>query len=108
MNTQKYENIVNAIKTKIDPEKIILFGSRARGDNSENSDIDLLIIEKEPFNKERSRLKELARIRHAVKDTNFSKDILVYSCDEVDYWKDSVNHIIANGIREGTVLYERR
>ena len=36
-----------------------------------------------------------------------SKDILVYSRAEVEYWRDSLNHVVARALREGRVLYER-
>jgi hypothetical protein len=43
------QDIVDAIVQEVDPETIILFGSRARGDALPDSDVDLLIVEKEPF-----------------------------------------------------------
>ena len=39
-----YDQIVAFITSKISPEKIVLFGSHTRGENNENSDIDILII----------------------------------------------------------------
>ena len=39
----------------VDPEKVILFGSRARGDAEADSDFDLLVIEAEPFGPSRDR-----------------------------------------------------
>jgi len=35
-------------------------------------------------------------------------DLLVYSTEDVDYWRDSLNHVLARALREGTVLFERR
>ena len=35
-------------------------------------------------------------------------DLLVYSRDEVAYWRDSCNHVLARALREGKVLYERQ
>jgi predicted nucleotidyltransferase len=43
-NLSILEQIVAFITSKLSPERIILFGSYARGDNTENSDIDILII----------------------------------------------------------------
>ena len=40
------EQIVNTIVTTVEPDKIILFGSYARGDYKKNSDIDILILKK--------------------------------------------------------------
>ena len=47
--------MVQAIVAEVDPEQVILFGSRARGDAREDSDVDLVVVEAEPFGKTRSR-----------------------------------------------------
>lgn len=39
--------ILSVIKKTLDPKKVILFGSRARGDNSQDSDIDLAVLQKD-------------------------------------------------------------
>ena len=90
-----------------DPEQVILFGSHARGNAGINSDVDLLIVEAEPFGPDRDRNVEEARIWRALAQFHVPKDILVYSRDEVDYWRDSLNHVLARALREGKVLYER-
>ena len=41
--------MVRAIVDEVDPEQVILFGSRARGDERESSDVDLIVLEAEPF-----------------------------------------------------------
>lgn len=38
--------VLSAIKSSLDPQKVILFGSMARGDNDQNSDMDLAVIQK--------------------------------------------------------------
>ena len=104
---QVLEEMVQAIVREVDPEQIILFGSRARGQGGPDSDLDLMIVEREEFGKGRDRRKELARIRKALSEFRIAKDILVYSIQEVEHWRDSINHIIASTLREGKVLYER-
>lgn len=101
------QRMAQAIVEEVDPEQIILFGSRARGDSRQDSDVDLIVIEAEPFGKGRSARSERIRIRDAVKDFNVSKDILVFSLDDVEYWRDSLNNVLARALREGKVLYER-
>jgi predicted nucleotidyltransferase len=101
------EQMVQVIIDAANPEKIILFGSRARGDSRESSDIDLLIVESEAFDAKRSRRKEMARLWRLLAPFPFAKDILVYSRDEVEYWRHSLNNIVAKALREGKVLYER-
>lgn len=102
-----YSEIINLILSEIEAEKVILFGSRARGDNRPESDIDLLIIQKNDFGKSKNRWNETLRIRKALKDYKISKDILLFSESEVEYWKDSINHIIPTCLKEGKVLYAR-
>ena len=102
------DQMVQAIVAEVDPEQVILFGSRARGDAREDSDVDLVVVEAEPFGPERSRRQELVRLYHALVEFPVSTDILVYSHDDVDYWRDSLNHVLARALREGKVLYERR
>ncbi len=99
--------MVDAIVQEVDPERIYLFGSRARGTNSDESDVDLLIVEREQFGHQRDRWSELRRIRRVLRPFRVSKDILVYGRDEFEKWQNSVNHIIARAAREGRLLYER-
>ena len=99
--------IVEAIVRDADPDQVILFGSRARGDQREESDLDLVVIEAEPFGHNRSRHQEMVRLNRAIAKFLPPTDILVYSHDEVDYWRDSLNHVLARALREGRVLYER-
>ena len=101
------EGMVQAIVDVADPEQVILFGSRARGDAGVDSDVDLVVVEAEPFGPGRDRRAEAARLWRALAGFRVPKDILVYSRDEVDYWRDSLNNVLARALREGRVLYER-
>ena len=100
--------IVQAIVNEVDPERVILFGSRGRGDERQDSDVDLVVVEAEPFGPNRSRHKEMVRLYHAVAGFPVAADVLVYSRDDIDFWRDSLNHVLARALREGRVLYERR
>ena len=102
------QQMVDAIVVEVDPEQVILFGSRAKGDAHEDSDVDLVVFESEPFEDGRSRHAEEVRLYSALSNFQVSKDILVYSHEEAEYWQDSLNHVLARALREGRVLYERR
>ena len=102
------QKMVDAIIDEVDPEQVILFGSRARGDSFEDSDVDLVVLESTPFEEGRSRHAEEVRLYSALSDFRVSKDILVYSQKDAEYWRDSLNHVLARALREGKVLYERR
>jgi len=56
----------------------------------------------------RSRHKELVRLYHAIAEFPVAADVLVYSHEDVDYWRDSLNRVLARALREGKVLYERQ
>ncbi|MBF0181942.1 MAG: nucleotidyltransferase domain-containing protein [Magnetococcales bacterium] len=89
------------------PERIILFGSHARGDARPDSDVDLLVIEDEPFGPNRSRFREIARLERAMGTIPVATDILVYSLEEVERLKSSANHVVGRALREGKVLHAR-
>ncbi len=101
------QEMVDIIVREVDPDTIILFGSRARRDARPDSDIDLMIVEKEPFSAGKSRRKESGRLYLALMDLPGPKDILLYSRDEFDFWKESLNHVVGRASREGRVLYGR-
>ena len=107
LSVQVLENMVRVIVDIADPEQIILFGSQARRESRQGSDIDLLIIESDPFGEKRSRRKEMAKLWRAQAPFPFTKDVLVYSRDEVEYWRHSLNNVVAKALRESKVLYER-
>jgi uncharacterized protein len=97
--------MVEIIVREADPQAIVLFGSRARGDARADSHVDVLVIEREPFGPARSRIKEAARLYRALGDLPASKDLLVYSRDEVEARRSTPNHIVARAFREGLVVY---
>ena len=101
------QEMVEAIVQEVRPQRIYLFGSRASGSCTANSDVDLLIVEDDTFDPDRNRWSELKRIRKALRPFRVPKDILVYSRHECEKWQKSINHIIAHATREGKLVYER-
>ena len=99
--------MVSTIVSEVAPETIIIFGSRARGDARPDSDVDLLVVETEPFSPQRSRRKEAARLYMALRGLAVSKDIFLYSREEFEHWKNSLNHVVGRAHREGRVLHGR-
>lgn len=99
-------DMVDVIVRELRPKKVILFGSRARGEAGKESDVDFLIVDGCPFGPHRSRRHEAAKIWRALADFLVSKDILLYSVEEVEHWGHFSNHVIGQALREGIVLYE--
>ena len=95
------QQMVSRIVTQFHPEKIILFGSHARGDGTADSDVDLLIIMPVEGSK---RAKQL-EIRAAVRDVRVPKDIIVSRPEEFQWRKDIVGTIERPAAREGRILY---
>ena len=101
------DRMIRTIVDEVDPEQVILFGSRGRGDARPDSDVDLLVIESEPFGAGRSRNAEAVRLERALPATPVARDVLVYSRDDIEQWRGSLNHVAARALREGRVLYTR-
>jgi predicted nucleotidyltransferase len=99
--------MVQAIVREVDPEEIWLFGSRARGQAGPDSDVDLLVVEREPFGPGRTRLAEITRVYDALPDFPLALDVLMYTREELEKWRDSLNHIAAQCLREGRLVYAR-
>jgi predicted nucleotidyltransferase len=99
--------MVEVIVQEVDPERVYVFGSYARGTARDDSDLDLLIVEREPFSPERSRRLEMARLSRLLARFRVPKDVLVYSSDEVAHWQAAKNHVVAHALREGRLVYER-
>ena len=100
---EKIDKMVRRIVKKFKPEKIILFGSYARGTPTRDSDVDLLIIMPVSGSKREKRIE----IGVALHDIRIPKDIIVATPDEVERRKNLVGTIIRPALEEGKVLYAR-
>jgi predicted nucleotidyltransferase len=85
------------------PDKIILFGSYARGDFGPDSDLDLLVIKDQVD----SIHDETARLYHALADIKVPIDIVVVRESYVQRYGDLVGTVVRPALREGKVLYAR-
>ena len=101
------EDMVRAIVDEMDLEQAILFGPRVRGGELQDSDVDLAVVEAEPSGPNRNRHKEMVERYHAVAGFPVAADVVFYLREHVDYWRDSINHVLARALREGKVLYVR-
>ena len=101
------DEMVAAIVRAARPEHVILFGSAAAGGMGVDSDVDILVVEKDPFGPHRSRRREISKVRRALSRFRVPKDILVCCVDEASRWQGSPNHVIGRCLREGVRVYER-
>jgi predicted nucleotidyltransferase len=95
--------MADRIIKQFDPEKIILFGSHARGDAGIDSDVDLLVI----MRIEGSKRERQLEIRSALHDVRIPKDIIVSTPEEFEWRKNIVGTVEYPAVREGKILYEQ-
>lgn len=97
-------HVTQRIVAAIDPQRIILFGSQARGDTVHSSDLDLLVIQDSPHSDREIR----RRIEQLLLDRRFGMDLIVRTPQEVDMNLADGNPFYTEHIfRDGIVLYER-
>jgi predicted nucleotidyltransferase len=95
--------MVNLIVEHFIPEKIILFGSHARGEAGPDSDVDLLVVMPVQGSKREKQL-EIRALLHGIQ---LAKDIVVSRPEDFDWRKDIVGTIEYPATKEGKVLYAR-
>ena len=95
------EEIVRRVAEVARPERIILFGSAARGEMGPHSDVDLLVI----ANVE-DRSAVTGRIHRRLRGEHAAVDVIVVTPADVARYRDSHALIIKPALREGRVVYE--
>lgn len=80
---------------------VIVFGSCARGDADEDSDLDVLVVEPEVT----SRLDEMVRLRDVLRPLGIPADVLVVSKKTFEDWADTPNTIVYEAAQEGRVFH---
>ena len=80
---------------------IIVFGSCARGETNEDSDLDVLVVEPTVTD----QWDEMVRLRDALSPLRIPADVLVVSQKTFDYWADTPNTLVYEAAREGRVFH---
>ncbi len=100
---EQIKNIITESLKGNEISKIILFGSRARGNSDENSDYDILVVlEKQLDRKELVNYKSI--IRKKLAQINIAADILINSIDYADKAFKQNGNVIKFALQEGKVL----
>jgi uncharacterized protein len=103
MPDKQLEKAINIIKETADPERVILFGSRANGRNQPNSDYDLLVLKRNITLK-----RELVhKIYLNLKGIGVSFDIIVGDIEKYESLKDDPYMIYSEAYKNGRIVYER-
>lgn len=84
------------------PKRVILFGSRARGDAGEDSDFDVMVVEERLPNK----FAEMVRLNRVLRPFDIAVDLLVVSEKQFEYWRDTPGNVYYEAAADGKILYE--
>ncbi len=84
------------------PTKVILFGSRARGDADDRSDFDFLVIEREVHD----RFGEMVRLGRILGRLLIPADVVVVSQEHAQKWESVKGTMIHEAMSEGRVVAE--
>ena len=98
------EQVLSRIVATSHPQKVVLFGSRARGKQRSESDYDLLVIKKS----DEPRYRRAVPLYEALVGLLANVDIMVYTPEEVSEWSDVPEAFVTTAVREGKVLYEAK
>jgi len=94
------DEIIRRIVEVAQPEKIIMFGSAARGEMGPHSDVDLLVI------KSGAHRRRLAQeIYMNMMGAGQAVDVIVVTPEDIERYKDSFALVIEPALREGKVIY---
>lgn len=98
------KRVATRLGTMANAERVILFGSHARGEATENSDVDLMIIAES----ELPRFKRSRELYKLFRPYPFGMDLIVYTPQEVERGKRSPVSFVSTVLREGKTLYVGR
>lgn len=100
MNNELLDGIGRRIMEAAHPEKIILFGSAARGETGPDSDLDLLVIKSCPH-----RRKLAVKLYETIGGLGCPVDIIAVTPEDIERYGYSPALVIEPALREGKVLY---
>lgn len=95
--------IVRRIAVQFQPDKIILFGSHARGDAQPDSDVDLLVV----MPVEGSKRKKATEIDVALADRTVALDLIVVTPEDFERGRHQIGSVLRPAALEGRVMYDR-
>lgn len=100
--TQIVSNVTSVLVRAAHPKRIILFGSQARGEATNDSDFDIMVVEEKTAN----RFAEIVRLNRLLRSFEIAVDLLVVSDEKFQYWRDTPGNVYYEAATEGHVLYE--
>jgi len=103
INDDVLSEIRERLVRRFHPEKIILFGSQARGTADKRSDVDLLVICR--FKGKRRRL--MVEMTRALLEIDYAFDVVILRPEEMEQDRDIPGTIGRYAYKEGKIVYEQ-
>ena len=101
-DTETIKRLTELLVQAAKPNRIIMFGSRARGEEGEDSDLDVMVVEEAVLD----RVGEMVRLNRLLRSFDIPVDLLVVSAEKFNYWRDTPGNVYFEAATEGEVLYE--
>lgn len=103
VDEQEIKRVAARLGKAADAQQVILFGSHARGEAGENSDVDLMIIAESDL----PRFKRSRKLYKQLQPYPFGMDMVVYTPREIERGKKSHVSFVSAVLREGKTVYVR-
>ena len=103
LDEEKLHEIIRCIVEVADPERIILFGSAARGEMGPNSDVDLLVVKSGVH-----RRKLAMEIYRNMTGEGYPVDVIVVTPEDIECYGKCHALVIKPALKEGKVVYDAR
>jgi predicted nucleotidyltransferase len=94
--------VTRRIVSSVKPQRVLLFGSAARGRMNKSSDFDVLVIMHEPVHRRQTAQK----IYRDLRGTGIAVDIIVATEKDLEKYGQRAGTILKSALQEGRILYE--
>lgn len=101
INEATINKAVDLLRRAAPGATVIVFGSCARGEANENSDLDVLVVEPEVTD----QWNEMVRLRRALRPLRIAADVLVVSQKTFEHWADTPNTVVYEAANEGRLFH---
>ncbi len=101
---QDFDTIRDAILAEVTPDRIVLFGSYAKGSQTKDSDIDIMILLKDDISR-KDKLNLLYRIEKRFLKLPYSVDIVLKSRTQFEEYKEYLGTLNNDVAKDGKILW---
>jgi predicted nucleotidyltransferase len=101
-NKKLLAEVTRRIVESVKPQRVLLFGSAARGRMNKDSDLDMLVV----MRKSVHRRQTAQKIYRKLHGTGIAVDIIVVTEKDLEKYGERAGTILKSALQEGRVLYE--